>query len=140
MRVWRACGGRLQVQDHGEILVVHVDQLHRVPGLASAASHDDSDHLTGEGNVIYSNRRVVRCLLVIGDRPGAGKAALLVSQIGAGQHRDHAWGRLGRIGVDRGDPGVRDRAADHPQVEHAGHRQVVREPAAAGDEALVLLA
>src|SRR5262249_5017563 len=52
----------------------------------------------------------------------------------------HSRGLPGRLGVDPGDPGVRDGAAGHRQVEHAGELDVVGPPRPAGDQPGVLLA
>jgi hypothetical protein len=48
--------------------------------------------------------------------------------------------RLGRGGVDGDDPGVRQRAAQDGQVQHARQLHVVAVPAEAAHEARVLLA
>ena len=65
------------------------------------------------------------CLHVRGDRPRARQVALLVGEVRAGEDGDDAGAALGLGGVDRGDRGVRDRAAQDREVQHAGQGDVV---------------
>ena len=58
----------------------------------------------------------------------------------AGDHGLDLRVRLGGAGVDRDDPRVRVRAAQHRAVQHPGQRDVVDVAAAAADEPGVLLA
>jgi hypothetical protein len=59
---------------------------------------------------------------------------------GAGDDRDDAVQGLRGGGVDRDDPGVRDRRTQDRHVQHAGQHHVVQVPAGTLDEPVVLLA
>ena len=129
-----------QVEHRRQFLVVHVDQVGGVVRLGRVTGDDHGNDLTGEGDVVDRHRRVHRRLLIRGDLPGVRQRALLVGDVRAGQDGDHAGRGAGRLGVDAGDPRVRERAADHREVQHAGQDDVVGPAGPAGDQARVLLA
>ncbi len=133
-------GCLLEVERRGQLFVVDVHQLGGVLGLRGGPGHDHGHHLAGERHPVDCYRRPVRCLLVGRDRPRGGYAALLVGDVGPGDHRDDVGSRLRRGGVDARDAGVRERAAHHGEVQHAGRLQVVGPPGPARDQSLVLLA
>ena len=124
----------------GQLLVVDVHELGGVTGLGGGAGDDDGHDLTGEGHPVHGDRGVVGGDLVGGDGPGVGQAALLVLDVLAGQHHHDVRGAQRLGGLDGGDPRVRERAADHRDVQHPGELDVVGPPGAAGDQPLVLLA
>ena len=130
----------LAVQHCRELLVVDVHELSGVTGSSRTARHHDGDDVTGAGDVVDDDRRVGRRLLVGGDRPGVGDCALAVLDVGAGDDRDDAGRLLGSGGVDAGDVRVRERAAHHGGVQHAGQHDVVGPPGPTRDQPLVLLA
>ncbi len=133
-------GCLLEVERCRELFVVDLDELGCVAGLSRRPRDHHGHHLAGESSAVHRHRRVVGCLLVGGDRPCRDEAALLLGHVGAGEHRDDVRGLLGLGCVDRGDPGVGERAAHHRQVQHAGELDVVGPAGASGDQPLVLLA
>ena len=73
-----AVAGRVrQVEDHGQVVVVHVDRLEGVVRLVGAARDDDGDGLPGEVDRVDGQGRRGRDLHVGGDHPRARQAALL---------------------------------------------------------------
>ena len=75
------------------------------------------------------------------DHPAADQIAdLVVDDLLAGQHGDHARHLLAGGGVDALDLGVGVRAADELRIGHAVQADVVDVAALAGDETLVFLA
>ena len=83
-------------------VVVDLDELGGVLGLGRAAGDDDGDDLAGEVDLVDGDRDV-RCGAFMSgvDRPGAGEAALLGVEVGAGVDGDDAGQLRGRVGVDR---------------------------------------
>ena len=128
-----ALGDRLlRVDDDRQRLVVDVDRLARVLGDVGVVG-DDAGHLLAlEPDLVGGQHR----LRVVGQgrHPGQvpGRHHL------AGQHQVHAGDVPGPAGVDRLDPGVRQRAAQDLHVQHAGQHDVVGVVALAADEAVVL--
>ena len=112
----------------------------RVAGLAVGPGDDDGHGLAGERRPGRRPAPGGRGHHVLGDRPRARQAALLGVEVGAGEHRDDAGRGLGGRGVERGDPRVREGAAQDGQVQHARQRRCCRSTGAAGDQVLVLLA
>ena len=133
-------GGLLEVQHGGQELVLDVHELGGVPGLGGAAGDDDGDDLAGERDPLGRHRQVGRGHLVRRDRPRVGDHALGLAEVLAREDLVDVQRPVGGLDVDAQDLGVRVRAADHRQVEHARERDVVGPAGAAGDEALVLLA
>ena len=55
--------GLLHVQDCGQLLEVHVDELGRIAGLGRRTGHDAGHDLTGAGNPLDRHRQVRRASL-----------------------------------------------------------------------------
>ena len=133
--------GRLLEVEHGpQLVVLHLDELGGVACLRSGAGDHHGDHLAGERRPVDGDRRVVRRLLVRCDRPRRDQRALLLGDLRAGDDGHDVRRVLGRGGVDARDPGVRERAAHHRDVQHPGQLDVVGPARPAGDQPLVLLA
>ena len=64
----------------------------------------------------------------------------LAREVGTGVDVDNTLGGLGCAGVDAGDFGVRDRAAQEGHVQRAGELDVVGPVRASGNEAGIFLA
>ena len=128
------------IEHRGKLLVVDLDGGQRVGRGVAVAGHHAGHGLTDVTHLVHRHRRVRRDHDVRGDRPGAGKAALLGGEVRAGVGGDHARLVPGRADVHRGDPGVRVRAAEEGDVQHPGQRDVVGPVGLAGDEAFVFLA
>jgi hypothetical protein len=123
-----------RVDHRGQRLVVHHDQLERVPGGVAVLGDDERYLLALEPNLVGGEHG----LPVAGQRGHPG-------QVERGQRLPGEDGLdlrvgLGREGIDGQDPRVRVRAAQHRSVEHAGQADVVHVQALAADEPLVLLA
>jgi hypothetical protein len=115
-------------------LVVDVDQFEGVVGDVGVLGHHAGDLLALHPDLVGRQHRlgVARerrhpCQVVLGEQL-------------AGDDRDHAGERLRRRGVDRIDPGVRQRAAQDRHVQHAGQLDVLDVVAPALQEPGVLLA
>ena len=124
----------LGVDHHRQRLVLDVDQLQRVPGRVPVLGHDERDLLALEAHLVGGQDR----LRVLGDGGHPGQPER--GQVLPGDHGLDPGVGLGRRGVDRDDPGVRERAAQDRAVQHAGQLDVVHERAPAADEAGILLA
>ena len=125
---------RRGVDHRGQRLVVDVDELEGVPRRVPVLGHDERDLLALEPHLVGGQDR----LHVLGQGGHPGQAAVL--QRLAGDHGLDPGVGLGGRGVDRDDPGVRERAAQDRAVQHAGKLDVVGEGALAADEAGVFLA
>ena len=126
-------GGR-RVGQGRQRLVVDRDQLQRIPGRVPVRGHHEGDLLALETHLVGGQHG-----LHVTEQRGHPRQVPF-GQISAGQHRGHGRVGAGRAGVDRDDPGVRERAAQDRAVQHAGPRDVVDERALAPDEPGVLLA
>ena len=131
---------RPDVQHRRQRLVVDVDGCERVGGLVPVPGHHDGHRLADVADLVGGHRRVGRDHDVRGDRPGARQAALLVGEVGAGERGDDAGSAAGGADVHRGDPRVRERAAQEGHVQHAGQADVVGPVGLAGDQSGVFLA
>ena len=149
--VWRdvvdlRATARLSRLHHGRQLAIgHVHELGRRLGLSQRLRHDDRDMVADIAHLALREHGVRARLhgrSVLGvDHPAADETAdLVLRDVVAGQHRDHARGlpRLGRVDTLDGCVGVR--GAHEIGVGLAGEVDVVGVAALAGDEALVLLA
>ena len=112
----------------------------RVLILGSENARTSTGHGAPVPHLVHGQRRVVGVDHVLGDRPGARQAALFVGHVAAGERGHHAGLAQRRRDVDPGDPGVRQRAAQDRQVQHAGQGDVFRPHRTAGDQPRVLLA
>ena len=129
----RALGQRLpRVDDQRQRLVLDVDRLARVLGDVRVVRDDAGDLLALEPHLVGGQHRLG--VVGQGGHPGqvAGRHHL------AGEHQVHAGDLPRPAGVDRLDPGVRQRAAQDLHVQHAGQHDVVGVVALAPDEAVVL--
>ena len=122
------------VDQRRQRLVVDGDQLERVPRRVPVGRHHERDLLALEAHLVGGQHR----LHVAEQRRHPRQAPL--GQVGAGEHGHHRRVGAGGGGVDRDDPGVRERAAQDRAVQHAGQRDVVDERALPPDEPRVLLA
>ena len=137
-RVGRAHHGR---QD----LVIDLDQLGRVAALRLARGDDDGDALADIAHAVDRERHAVGAIAlgaahVLGHRLGIDRAELVGGIILAGQHREHARRRLGRLGVDRLDRGMGVRRIDEHRIGLARQIDIGDIASAAGEEARILLA
>jgi hypothetical protein len=130
----------LHVQDRLELVVVDLDQLGGVLGDRRAARDDHGDTLTGEVHTAAGQRGTLGRTHVLRDRPRAGELHLVGADVGGRVDADDARQLLGRRGVDALDRRVRERAADHRDVQQAGEGLVVGPLGPPGDEPAVLLA
>ena len=103
--------GLLHVQHGRQVVVVDDDELGGVAGGGGVAGDHDGDAVTGEVHGVDGQRRRLRRLLVRRDRPGVGQARLRQPEVGGGVDGEDAGQRPGLVGVDPGDPGVRERAS-----------------------------
>jgi hypothetical protein len=111
-----------------------VDQLQRVAGRVPVLGDHERDLLALEPHLVGGQDR----LGVLGERGHPGKAEL--GQRLPGDHGLHPRVGLRRGGVDRDDPGVRQRAAQDRPVQHPRQLDVVHEGAPAADEPGILFA
>ena len=126
---------RMADVDHRvERLVLDLDQFQRVAGAVAVLGDDERDLLTLEAHLVGGEHR----LQIARDRSHPGDPARL--QVRPGEHRVDARVLERGGGVDRGDPGMRERAAENRSVEHPGQLEVVDVPSQTADEATVLLA
>lgn len=137
--------GGLHVGDCGKLLVIDDDDLRRVACEILALGDHDGDGLADEAHRLGRHGRpcahLHRAAVLGGDGPAADQVAdLVVDELLAGEHRDHAR-HLQRGGrVDPLHLGVRVRAADEIGMGHARKLDVVDVAALAGNETLVFLA
>ena len=123
-----------RVDEHGQRLVLDVDQLERVARRVVVVR----DH---EGHLLALEAHLVRGehgLRVGRERRHPGEPEPL--EVLAGDHRAHLRVLQRGRRVDGDDAGVRQRAAQHRAVQHPGQLHVVDVVALAADEPRVLLA
>ena len=129
----RALGDGLhRVDDDRQRLVVDDDRLARVLGDVGIIGDDAGDLLALEAHLVGGEHS----LGVVGQGRHPGQVA--GSHHVAGQHKVHAGNVPGLAGVDRLDPGVRERAAQDLHVQHSRQHDVVGVVALAADEPVVL--
>ncbi len=124
--------GLRRVDDRRERLVLDVDRLAGVLGDVGVVGDDAGDLLALEADLVGGQHGLG--VVAEGGHPGevAGRHHL------AGEHQPDARDLVGLAGVDAGDPGVGERAAEDLHVQHARQHHVVDVVAAAADEAVVL--
>lgn len=128
--------------DHGgQLGVLDVDEVGSVACGRGAGGEHDRDAVADVVDLVAGERAVVRDADVLGDRPAARDAGEeLVVHVGGGEDRaDPGDGGRG-VGIDRDDPGVRQRAAHDDHVQGPGWRDVVGPGGPAGEQRPVLLA
>jgi hypothetical protein len=123
-----------RVDDRRERVVLDIDELERVARRVAVVGDDERDLLALKAHFVGRQDG----LGVVGQRRHPREVQAL--EVLAGDDRAHL--RMGECGrrVDRDDARVRERAAQHGAVEHAGQVDVVDVVALAADEARVLLA
>ena len=138
--------GRIGRGDDGRsLLVVDLQLLGRVLRLIQAV-RDDHGHLVADvtHRILRQGgmgRCLVRLTVLAGDRPATDQAAQTIGgQMLAGEDRDHAGRGLGRVAVDRADPGVGVGRADEIGVRLARAVDVVGVVARSRQETEVLRA
>ena len=127
------------VRDRGQGLVVDLDQLGGVARLGVGLGDHEGGVVADQADAVLAQRRVGRRehgrAVGLVARHGAGNVAEPGGRdIDAGIDRENARRRLRRRGVDRGDPGVRVRRANHESVRLTGAIDVIGIPAAAAQQ------
>ncbi len=139
----RLRGGR--IDDGWEFLVFDLDHLGGVARLILGLRHHDRDRITDVSHHVPGQRRIGRGphrrAVLRMDHPAADQAAdLVVRELRAGEHADHARRTARRGGVDPRDPGVGVGAADELRIGGVLHRNIIGVVALAGDETPIFLA
>ena len=129
--------GLLHVQHHRQRLVLDLDGGERVHRAGPVAGHHHGDRLADVAYLVGGERRVVGVDDVRGHWPGARQAHR--GQVARGERGHHARLPQCRSGVHIDQTGVRHRAAQDRQVQHAGQRDVLRPHRPASDQPGVLL-
>ena len=121
--------GRFDVEDAGQLLVVDAHQFGRLVGELLGGGGHHRHRLSEVPDPVLGQHRHRH--LELGQAAARPLHDLVVRHVGRGEHGGHAGQRAGRGDVKTGDPGARQRAADHPAVQHAGQlpvRRVVQRP------------
>ena len=129
-----AVGQRLlDVGDGRQVVVVDVDQLGGVHRLRPGLGDDQGDRVAGVAHLVDGQRGRGRLLV---DRREARQG--VAPEVVGGVDGQHALGGRRRAGVDAGDAGVGEGAADEDRVRHALAVEVVDEGALPEQQLLVL--
>jgi hypothetical protein len=146
MKLWSTgCDGRTNVRCGRKLFVNNLDSLCCVARLIAGFRDHDGDRVSDKADSFgrhgrpraHFHRRAVLGM----DHPAADEISdLVVDELLAGQHIDHAWHLHGGCDVDAFDFCVGVRAADERRIGHAVKADVVGVFALAGDETLVFLA
>ena len=116
----RTVGDRVVDRRHDrEVFVLDGDRLDRSRSRSRRLRSHRRDLLAVEAHLVDRE-----------DRPVLDRVAVVridVAEVGAGEDADDAVDPLRRGRVDRDDPAVRDRAAQHSPVQHARHEDVTDE-------------
>jgi hypothetical protein len=124
---------RLDVGDHGQVVVVDVDQLGRVDGLRSGLGDHHGDRVAHEPDLLVRERSARALLVDVRERLESAGPEVLGRVDG-----QHARGLLGVGRVDRAEGGVGERAPHEHRVPDALHPVVVDEGPVAHEELAVL--
>jgi hypothetical protein len=129
----------LRIDDRGQRLVLHLDELQRVVRLLDGFRHDNRDRVADVTHGVFRQRRIRADLEIAAwHEPQAGHRLQVLFRIGAREYRDDAW-RLGcGTRVDTADARVRVGAAQDGGVDHTRERDVVGVPRAAGQQPRIL--
>jgi hypothetical protein len=100
---------RARIEDGGQVLVLDVDEPHRLLRGLARLGGDGGDPLPDEPDDVRGQHRQVAQLAAVPD----------VSEIRPGEDGDDAGQLLGGRGVDRDDPRVRHRAGQAGDVQDA---------------------
>ncbi len=123
-----------RVDDDGQRLVLDVDQFERVARGVVVVGDDERHLLALEADLVGREHG-----LRVG-REGRHPGEALGLEVLAGDHGADLRVLQRGGGVDRDDPGVRERTAQRGAVQHPGEPHVVDVVALAADETRVLLA
>ena len=126
--------GPASVDHRGQWLIFDVDQLQRVTRRVPVVGYDEGHLLPMEAHLVSGEHGHH----VMGQRRYPCK--LQGFKQGSRDHCPDFRMRLGRCGVDRNQPRMRVRAAQHRTVQHARQHEVVDIVALAAQEARILLA
>jgi hypothetical protein len=125
--------GVLDVDHRRQLVVVDVDQLGGVHRLGAGAGHDQRDRVAGVAHPVDRECRARRLLVDVGEA-----RQRLATEVGGGEHGEHAVGGRGRGGVQPGDACVGEGAADEGRMGDTCAVEVVHEGASPEQELLVL--
>ena len=139
----RARRGRLRRgDDRRQRLVIDCDQLGGVERLVVGLGHHEGDIVADPAHPVLDQRRVgrperaaVAPLQPAGDRQVAPAGGL---PVGAGEHRQHPGRGLGLCGIDRANPRMGVRRAQHGAERHARQHHVTDIAAAALEQPRIL--
>ncbi len=113
-----------RVHDHGERVVVHVDQIEGVLGDVGALGDDHRDRVSDMTDFVGGYRVVGRGLTSLGGEPARESPDSTIDQVLAGVDRDDAFQRLGLSRVDSLDGRVGEGAPLDPDVDHSRKGEV----------------
>ena len=133
-------GGR---GDAGQGLVIDMDQLSGIKRLRHGLGHREGHAVAEPAHAVFRQDRIARLVLRRAVAPlEAARNGQIVEaggfHIRRSEHRQHAGRGFGRRGVERLDPGVRMRRAQHHAMHQAGQLDVVGIAAAALDQPRIL--
>ena len=120
---------RARIEHHRQQLGFDLDQRRRVLCDGAGLSNHERDRLTDVANLLMHERIGID---VEADRAGRDRKRDAVAgeqraQVGEREHRMNAGNSPRLRRVDRAQPRMRDRAAQHRHMQHAGQRYVVDE-------------
>ena len=123
------------------MLQVQLDGFHRVFGQCERVGHDDGEHLADVADAVLHDHRLPvglharqRLQAQRNRRHGLAGSA---RDLGGGDHGMNAGHRTRGGGIDAAQAGMRDRAAQHRGMQHAGQHHVVGVAAQAAQQAQV---
>ena len=128
----------LDVYDHRQWVVVHLDEINRVAGLVRVLGHHTRDGLANTPHGVRRQQRQPRLRHALHRRKGGDVVLDLTLEIGRREHCDHAGRRLGRAGIYARQTGVRLRTPHERRVQRTGNPHVVNVGGPALDQARVL--
>ena len=142
----RPVAGRARERRHGrELLILDIDERGRGPGRLAGLRDHRSDLVADVAHAVGREWRVRgldhRRAVLARDEPPAGKPPdAVVRHLAPCQHRDDTGRLLGRRGVDRDDPRMRQGRAEDVHVGLSGTVDVVGELSPSGEKPVVFLA
>ena len=135
--------GFLDIDDHIERLIIHLDQFRRRLGRIDAVSNDEGNGIAhmadGIGAKHWPHRAPVHgAVQLLHHR--LHRHRLHAVKVSSGQHHRHARMGAGLIETGDGDPGVGHGGAQHIGMQRAFGGEVIRVAACAGDQGRIFLA
>ena len=124
----------LHVRDGGQRLPVDVDARHAILGKRAAVGHDGGNGFSGPRGIGQRQRELRRGLHALQVREHGDPGIAMRCQIRPGKHANDTGNLQRRTCIDLADAGVRVRAAQKRDVQHARQQQIVDEEAAPFDE------